>query len=280
MKTPLANPTAWAENLAGQARLVLTPAEFTSFLNIPEPDRQVQIAQLLQKPIAKFSLVNEVFFRSRWAEALRMIAAPQDLTLLEVGTGDTDVIPQMMDVLYPASRYIAANMNKQLTAGLRSSLSSLQLETSIIEEDAAGIKDFLPAASVDVIAFQHAVNDVLQAILCGQRGIDTVHTNWMETLPAMICILQRELEQNTLEEHVRQPWISLLGNLRDTLKPGGWMVMNHYMFQLDLDWGYPAGLWENLIPLIRAWLPDLTGCEEKFFHGFDPQWWMFLRKKP
>ncbi len=56
------------------------------------------------------------------------------------------------------------------------------------------------------------------------------------------------------------------------------MAMNHYMFQLDLDWGYPAALFEYMLPTIRQWLPELTECEEIMVDGFDSNWWIFLRK--
>ena len=100
----------------------------------------------------------------------------------------------------------------------------------------------------------------------------------METLPKMIQILQRETSQNTLEQHVRPAFLFLLEKLLKVLKKDGLIVMNHYMFQLDLDWGYPPDLFENIIPLTREWVKDLPGCREVRVEGFDPQWWLFLQK--
>ena len=148
----------------------------------------------------------------------------------------------------------------------------------VIEEDAAAIDRYLSAESVDLIAFQHAVNDVLQAILCDQEGVDTIDAGWMKALPKMIHIMQREFSQNTLEQHVRPAFLSLLEKLLKVLKKDGFIVMNHYMFQLDLDWGYPPVLWEDLIPIIRGWIKTLPGCKEAFFDGFEPHWWLFLQK--
>lgn len=210
-----------------------------------------------------------------------MLAVAQpgnDLTLLEIASGDADMIPQMMARAYPHSRYITANMNRILTARLREKTRDIPVTVEVIEEDAAGISRHLPAESVDIIAFQHAVNDVLQAILCDQQGVDTIYADWMDTLPKMISILQRETAQNTLEQHVRPAFLSLLGELLKVLKKGGLVVMNHYMFQLDLDWGYPPALWEDLIPIVREWLKTLLGCKEVCFEGFDPHWWVFLQK--
>ena len=148
----------------------------------------------------------------------------------------------------------------------------------VIEEDAVNITDYLQPESVDIIAFQHAVNDVIQAILCDQNGIDTVYTDWMEMLPLMIHIIQKEFKQDTLEAHVKPGFLSLLEKLCQVLKPGGFMVMSHYMFQLDLDWGYPPVLWENYIPITREWITELPNLTEKSISGFDPQWWLFYQK--
>ncbi|MBE0699421.1 MAG: hypothetical protein IH586_21065, partial [Anaerolineaceae bacterium] len=124
----------------------------------------------------------------------------------------------------------------------------------------------------------HAVNDVIQAILCAQQGVDTINADWMQALPTMIRILQQEITQDTLEQHAKPGFISLLEALLGVLKKDGRVVMNHYMFQLDLDWGFPPGLWENIIPITHEWVKALPGCREVFFAGFGPQWWMFLQK--
>ena len=54
--------------------------------------------------------------------------------------------------------------------------------------------------------------------------------------------------------------------------------MNHYKFQLNLDWGYPASLFENMLPIVRQWLHEITECEEIVADGFNSNWWIFLRK--
>ena len=71
--------------------------------------------------------------------------------------------------------------------------------------------------------------------------------------------------------------LSLLERLFKVLKTDGVMVMSHYMFQLDLNWGYPPGLWDNLIPITRKWIKEGPGYKEVFFDGFDPHWWIFYQ---
>jgi SAM-dependent methyltransferase len=269
----------WTLDLDQQARTMLRDDEYAEYQAIPAEERLRQLQALLERPIARFTPVNEVFFRTRWAEALRLGALMTAPAVLEVASGDADMLPQMMARVFPHSRYITANMNRPLTESLRRNTEGLAVTVEVIEEDAARIAEFLPAQSVDWIVFQHAVNDVLQGILCGQEGVDTVDADWMAILPCMIQIMQREMAQHTLEAHVKAPFLALLRELLRVLKPGGLIAMNHYMFQLDLDWGYPADLWENLIPRIRPWMAELAECEEVDFDGFDPQWWLFLRKK-
>jgi hypothetical protein len=269
----------WSSSLDEQARQYLNDMEYREYCSIPGPDRLSQLKAILEKPIARFTPVNEVFFRARWAEVLGAVHPGNELALLEIASGDADMIPQMMARTRPhGSRYITANMNRILTERLREKTRDLPVEIVVIEEDAIEIDRHLPAESVDVIAFQHAVNDVIQAILCGQAGIDTVYADWMETLPKMIGILQKETAQNTLEQHARPAFLHLLEKLLKVLKQDGLVVMNHYMFQLDLDWGYPPGLWEDMIPITRQWIKALPGCKEVFFEGFDPHWWMFYQK--
>ena len=40
---------------------------------------------------------------------------------------------------------------------------------------------------------------------------------------------------------------------------------------------YPAELFENIVPTVRHWISDLS-CREFSVEGFDPQWWLFLKK--
>ena len=275
---PLDNVEKWSPILDERAAQVLSAEELRGYQSIPAAERQRQLQALLEKPVAQFSAVNEVYFRARWAEVLNLAAPGPDFTLLEIASGDADMIPQTMARACPHSRYVTANMNRLLTESLRRKTRDLPLNVAVIEEDAAGIERHLPAGSVDLIAFQHAVNDVIQAILCDREGVDTIYADWMETLPKMITILQRETEAGTLAEHTKAPFLGLLRSLLRVLRPDGLVVMSHYMFQLDLDWGYPPALWENMIPMAREWVQGLEGCEEVSVEGFDPQWWLFLRK--
>jgi hypothetical protein len=275
---PLDEYEKWLPIIKKDAPIYLNDKEFEEFSLITEDEVKSQLKNLLEKPIANFTVINELYFRARWAEVLGVVHHRNDLKLLEVATGDADMIPQVISITHPGSHYITANMNKILNKSLLDKTKALQLKMEIIEDDAAYIEKHIGQERVDIIAFQHAVNDVVQAILCDREGIDTIYSDWMETLPKMIEILQKEIEQNTLEQHAKEPFIGLLRTLFKVLKKDGIIAMNHYMFQLDLDWGYPAKLFENFIPITRKWIQELKECEEISFEGFDSNWWVFLKK--
>lgn len=275
---PLDSYDKWLPLMKESARLYLNNKELEEFRSIPDNEMGCQLKNLLEKPIANFTAVNDVYFRARWAEVLKILHPGSDLKLLEVATGDADMIPQVMARTHSDSYYITANMNKILNKSLSEKTKDLQLNMHIIEDDAAYIEKYIGRESVDVIAFQHGVNDVIQAILCDREGVDTTYTDWMQTLPKMIEILQREKVQKTLEQHAKTPLLGLMRTLLEVLKKDGIIAINHYMFQLDLDWGYPPDLFEKIVPITREWISELKECKEIAIDGFDSNWWMFLKK--
>lgn len=275
---PLDQYEKWQPRLKECARLYLNEKEYRQYEQMSDYERNACLKRILEKPVASFTIINEVYFRARWAEVIGMFHPQADLTLLEVASGDADMIPQTMARNHPNSRYITANMNKLLNESLLKKTNGLALNVQLIDDDAANIANYLGSETVDVAAFQHSINDVLQAILCEREGVDTIYSDWMETLPKMIEILQKEIAQGSLEGHVKMPFLNLLLAILKVLKKDGIIVMNHYMFQLDLDWGYPEGLFENMIPMVREWIAELAGCKEVFYDGFDRNWWIFLQK--
>lgn len=261
------------------ARRFLSDNDYNKFISIAEEQREIQLMDLLMKPIEDFfSVVNEVYFRSKWAQFVNNVYGSNPIILLEVASGDADMIPQSISISNPRSTYIAFNMNQLLNKSLINKTKDLKLNFQLIDDDAAKINDYIAKETVDVIAFQHGVNDVLQAILCDKYGVDTINSDWMNILPEMIKILQKETLENTFENTVKEPFLNMIKNVLLTLKKDGIIAINHYMFQLDLDWGYPKNLYENIIPLIRNWFNDESSLTEVFYDGFDEQWWIFLKK--
>jgi hypothetical protein len=275
---PLDSFPRWSTRLDGCARRYLDAADLARYESIPASGRQSRLRALLESPIREFSPVNEAYFRARWGETLGLLHPSPDLALLEVATGDADMIPQAMARSHAGGRYVTANMNVSANRSLLGKTAELGLDVELIEDDAANIERHSGPEAFDAIAFQHGVNDVIQAILCGREGVDTVKADWMEVLPRMITIVQGELAAGTLEDHAKPGLLALMSSLLAVLKRGGLIAINHYMFQLDLDWGYPPGLWAGFVPLVRGWFRELYGAKEVSFDGYEPNWWIFLRK--
>lgn len=261
------------------AKLLLSKSDFDCFVNIETKERTRLLKNLLENPIAVFTPINELYFRSKWAEFIQNIYKSNPITLLEIASGDADMIPQTLSRTNPKTKYIAANMNVSLNESLLEKTAGLDINLQLIDDDAAFIKEYIPAHSVDIVAFQHGANDVMQAILCGQNNIDTINTNWMECLPKMIELLQIETSNNTFEQNVKGAFLTLINDLLFVLKKDGIIAISHYMFQLDLDWGYPPDLFENIIPIIRNWVLELENVKEIFISNFDTQWWIFITHK-
>lgn len=262
-----------------RAQVYLRPAEYEAFLSLSGDEREALLSELVAGPIGRFTVVNELYFRAKWAEVVGRLHGDGPLTLLEVAAGDADMIPQMLARVHPGSAYLTANMNHILNESMSAKLQGLaDLNVELIADDAAGIRAHVAAETVDLVAFQHGVNDVIQTMLCDRAGIDTVEPDWGEVILDMVRLVQEEVQAGTLEAHIKPPFLALLQDLLAVLKCGGAMALHHYPFQCDLDWGYPPALYEGMIPMVRSWLPELPGCREISLDGFDGQWWLLLQK--
>lgn len=67
---PLDDYQKWWPLMAESARLYLNRRELEQFSLLSPDDISNQLGDLLEKPIANFTLVNDVYFRARWAELI------------------------------------------------------------------------------------------------------------------------------------------------------------------------------------------------------------------
>lgn len=54
-----------------RAQRFLSEQELKQYLSLPQNEVEHQLKLLLESPIAQFTIVNEVYFRARWAEVLK-----------------------------------------------------------------------------------------------------------------------------------------------------------------------------------------------------------------
>lgn len=261
------------------AKKFLNQEEYENFENFSVKLREELLLNVLEKPIDNWNEVTELYFRGKWANLFNQLYSIREISVLEIASGDADMIPQSLSISNPNSKYISANMNKILNDSLIRKTKDLNIKLELIDDDASKIRNYIKDNEIDIIAFQHGVNDVLQAMLCSRENIDTVNSEWMDCLPKMIELVKKEVENSSFEQSLKKPFIEFINELSHVLKQDGIIAINHYMFELDLNWGYPRTIFEELIPIIRTWLATSEYVEEISFDGFAKQWWIFLKKK-
>ena len=158
------------------------------------------------------------YFAAAWAHTFDLLGLPRTLKVLEVASGDTVVVPMGPDLFAgEEGQYVTANLNQGLTEGFRRNAATLHPQITVVEDDAANLEQHFPAGHFDLVAYQHAINDVIQNLLCLQEGHDTIAANWWDLLPTMTEIINRHWKNGTLEPslprgvpggHRRQPQIA------------------------------------------------------------------------
>lgn len=280
---PLDNPLFWTEKiLSSKSDKFITENEIDVWNSISKQDKKKFINELLTKPIVfeNPEIVYDWYFRNKWGEALKKAHGHNEISVLEVGAGGCDIVPKAMSKVFENSntKYVTANLNKELTGIFKWKTRDLSIDIKIIEDDANKISDYYVANTFDAVVFEHSVNDVLESILAEKNSIDTISSNWMDILPDITEIVNKEYTTGTLENNVKTEFINLLLTCLNVLKPDGYLIFAHYQFQYNLDIGLNAELNENLMPIVRKWVNNSNIGTEIFFDSFDPQYWMFLRK--
>ena len=222
----------------------------------------------------------EAYFAASWAKTFEMLDLPKTLSVLEIASGDAVPVPFGLDCMSEGQgSYVTANLNRELTAQFYEKVKPLGIHANVVEDDAANTGKYYATESFEVVAFQHAVNDVIQTIIADREGLDTVNSNWWDILPEMTRLTASYYNSNRLQEACYPGFIGLIQTCYDLLKPGGYMVFNNTVYQYDLNLGYPLELYKSYIPLARKWIAA-SGMKltEVVTEEYDRQWWMILKK--
>ena len=222
---------------------------------------------------------HQRYVSQSWRRIMDLRGAGAALTLLEIGAGSSVILPKTLAAYDKNARYVTINENTALTRAFRRKTRHLPILIDVVEGDAAKAETLLPPESVDILAFEHSMNDILQAILMARDGVDTAQGHWFKLLPEMISRINAVYRGGQFEAALKAPFMALLRSCAATLKPGGLLAISHYMFQYDLNLGYDPWLWENMLPLVRPWLRELPGGREITLEGYDAQWWFFWEKQ-
>jgi hypothetical protein len=218
----------------------------------------------------------------QWVKVLESLSLPDEPQVLELCAGGSDPVVVALDVVFGSrATYQTVNLNRVLAAELRQKTAPLSLEIEIIEDDARDLAEHFGPGSFDLIAFHHAVNDILETAVAADHGFDTRDIDWWTDERMMIEWLAEQDRADGLRRVGLPELSAILGAAAEVCKPGGYLVFDHWTFEhhLSQDW-FPAHLFGRLIPLAREVVMGLeAGLEEVTPAGLDRQWWMVLRKR-
>jgi len=276
----LDNLQKWLSKLEDDTTLgVFSPHEKAEFLAIPLARKHELLRDIMEKPVDfESSLVWPWYNWNKWVEVLQTAKPGESISLLELAAGSSIGIPRAMSAAFPHPEtfYTTVNANKELTKWFRDSTKDLALNIEIIEDVANDLEGQVQGKTFDVVAFEHSINDIIFDMLGRKNGLDTVNVNWFAIHEEMIRFTNDEFTRGTLKSSVKDEIMGILASCKKVLKPGGIIIISHFMYQYDLDRGMNPVFWEQLLPIFREWVTETGEMREVFYDGFDPQWWMFL----
>ncbi len=261
-----------------QAQIAALPPEAVRdgarrVLTRPQPGDVSQAGRLLMNPCLAV----------QWLSVFEDLRLPRALRVFEPCAGGSEPVVLAAEIYSGGTgHYTTVNLNRALAAQLRSKIEKVRMQTHVIEDDATRAGSHLPAGSVDVACFHHAINDLLQTAVAEPRGMDTRTVDWWPNERQMIEWLGEEAAEDRLDERARPALMEAVRQAVEITRPGGYLVFDHWTWlgHRDLGW-FPWELFCDMVPLARRWIRDADlPLEEVPLPGRDPQWWMCLRKSP
>ncbi|MEK3782376.1 hypothetical protein [Paenibacillus sp. FSL R5-0810] len=222
----------------------------------------------------------QLYYSASWHNLFMELNLPRPLSLLEVGSGDIVYIPKALDAYSNnMGTYVTANLNRELTRSFQDKTKGMDINVQVIEDDAANIGLYYPASSFDVVAFHHAINDIIQTIIADREGIDTVNHDWWTIEPLMLQAVMDYHRKGMLKDAAYDAFIQIMDTSRKQLKSGGYMIFDNITYAGYDEMGYSSEFHSSYIELARSWISEANlGLEEIEIDSYDNQWWMVLRK--
>jgi hypothetical protein len=238
----------------------------------PQPGETSQASRLLMNPCLTV----------QWLALFETLGLPRDMRVFEPCSGASEPVLFATEI-YTAGNgaYTTVNLNRPLAAQFREKIGKVTLDVRSIEDDATRADLSREAGTYDVAAFHHAINDLLQTAVSEPRGMDTRTVDWWPNERQMIEWLAEEDRDGVLDERARPALLGAVRNAAELVKPGGMLLFDHWTWEAhrEMDW-FPWELFCRLIPLARGWIQEAgLPLEEVRLDGYDPQWWMFWRRR-
>jgi hypothetical protein len=223
----------------------------------------------------------QLYFTAAWANLFSTFLKSRNINLMEVASGDANYIINGLDH-YSADlgNYITFNLNKKLSNGLINKNKDKAVKIKVIEDNGMNVLKYYGINSFNVIAFHHALNDIIQTIIAEYEGIDTVNCDWWEKEPEMLHAVMKHHRQGTLKSVAYSDFINLIRICCDVLISDGYMVFDNCSFASYESIGYSTEFHDSYISLAREWIKEANlPLDEICLDGYDSKWWLILRKR-
>ena len=223
-----------------------------------------------------------IYYIAAWYSLFHNLNLPFEMSIYEIATGDTVHVLQSLDI-YSANRgkYVTLNLNKELSQSFLSKTKNIDADVRLIEDNGVNILNYYSENTFDIVAFQHAINDIVQTIIADIVGIDTLNNNWWEIEPQMLRAVFTSYQAGKLKEMVFDKFIDIIKVCYKSLKKNGYMVFNNCTFNNNYDSGnYSMEFHSLYISIAREWIAEVNlGLEEIGIEGYQDKWWMIMKKK-
>jgi hypothetical protein len=221
-----------------------------------------------------------LYFIIAWRDLFVKLKLPANLSVYEIATGDTICVPQAMNIFTHDGKYVTLNINKELSQSFISKTENLDVDIRIIEDNGVNILNYYAENTFNVVAFQHAVNDIVQTIFADQLGLDTLNNNWWEIEMQMAGAAYRSYLAGTLKRDAGEQFIDIIRVCARSLQQGGYLIFNNATWNRVYNpEDYSLEFHSMYIPIAREWIAEAgLGLEEVDIAGYDKTWWMILKK--
>ncbi len=224
--------------------------------------------------------LSRVYHILCWIEVLKKFSISQDATVVEIAPGaGTSIVTAFDAISNGKGRYVAFNLNNKLTSDFKAQTEDLNMDIRVIEDDAKNALRYIPKETIDIVAGNHAINDILETIIANREGLDTIEEDYFEVAPRLIREYEKAYINGTLRNLVFEDFIDIMRAIYLALRPTGYLVLNYYVYPVEIDWGGSVSVRSAFVNLARQWITEADlGFETVSLDGFDPKWWGFFRK--
>lgn len=223
----------------------------------------------------------ELYYVTAWFNIFDKLGLPANMSIYEIAAGDQIYIPKALETYAgKEGKYVTINLNRELSGNFIEKTKELQADIRVIEDNGINIEKYYGNNSFNVIAFHHALNDIIQTIVAEVDGIDTINCNWWETEPQMLRTVMKYYNQGDLKAVAYDSFINIIKACIRALKVGGYMIFDNCSFVGDYEGlGYSFEFHCSYIDMARKWITEADlGLKEVVINGYDEKWWMILKK--